>query len=254
MSKIIVDRNICFGKPVIEGTRVPIDLILSKLAAGMTYEEIMDEYAIRKSDILAVLSYAVKKFEDLHEYEEMTEKGLAERTGPIEKQDRLTLEGLLKGVTKQNIHREVDTRKLKERRRGVRLPKSSDQIIDPRGKAGRIVLARMILKLFDLWGLNTRDRAALLGLSESSGTSFVRYRKGSCPLPNRCDLLDRVANILSIHRSLRVLFPKNRALVYRWPTTPNRAFNGQTPVEVIRRERFSGLLIVRHYLDSERER
>ncbi|HWR59155.1 MAG TPA: MbcA/ParS/Xre antitoxin family protein [Thermodesulfovibrionales bacterium] len=96
--------------------------------------------------------------------------------------------------------------------------------------------------------MNTQDQAALLGLSGSSKRSLDRYRKGS-PLPDRRDLLDRVANLLSIHRSLRILFPKNRELVYKWPITPNRAFNGQTPVEVIRRQGFSGLLIVKHYLD-----
>ena len=32
--RIAVDENIRFGRPVIQGTRVPVDLILAKLAAG----------------------------------------------------------------------------------------------------------------------------------------------------------------------------------------------------------------------------
>ncbi len=59
-SRIVANSKIRVGKPVIEGTRVPIDLVLSKLAGGMTYEEVMQEYAIEKEDILAVLSYASK--------------------------------------------------------------------------------------------------------------------------------------------------------------------------------------------------
>ena len=44
--------------PVIKGTRVPVDLILSKLAAGgMAYEEVMSEYDLTKEDILAALDY-----------------------------------------------------------------------------------------------------------------------------------------------------------------------------------------------------
>jgi uncharacterized protein (DUF433 family) len=58
--RIVADKDIRFGKPVIEGTRVPIDLVLGKLAGGMTYEEVMQEYAIKKDDILAVLDYASK--------------------------------------------------------------------------------------------------------------------------------------------------------------------------------------------------
>ena len=37
--RISVDEKIRFGKPVISGTRVPVDLIIGKLAGGMTYKE-----------------------------------------------------------------------------------------------------------------------------------------------------------------------------------------------------------------------
>ena len=58
--RISVDEKIRFGKPVISGTRVPVDLIIGKLAGGMTYEEVMSEYEITREDILAVLDYAAK--------------------------------------------------------------------------------------------------------------------------------------------------------------------------------------------------
>ncbi len=58
--RISVDEKVRFGKPVIIGTRVPVDLILGKLAEGMTYEEVMAEYEITREDILAVFDYAAK--------------------------------------------------------------------------------------------------------------------------------------------------------------------------------------------------
>lgn len=58
--RIAIDKRVRFGKPVIKGTRVPIDLILGKLAGGMTYEEVMSEYDLAKEDILAALDYAAK--------------------------------------------------------------------------------------------------------------------------------------------------------------------------------------------------
>jgi uncharacterized protein (DUF433 family) len=58
--RISVDEKIHFGKPVISGTRVPVDLIIGKLAGGMTYEEVMAEYEISREDILAALDYAAK--------------------------------------------------------------------------------------------------------------------------------------------------------------------------------------------------
>jgi uncharacterized protein (DUF433 family) len=51
--RISVDEKIRFGKPVISGTRIPVDLIIGKLAGGMTYEEVMAEYEITREDILA---------------------------------------------------------------------------------------------------------------------------------------------------------------------------------------------------------
>lgn len=57
---ISVDTRVRSGKPVITGTRVPVDLILGKLAGGMTYDEVMAEYEISRQAILAVLDYASK--------------------------------------------------------------------------------------------------------------------------------------------------------------------------------------------------
>jgi transcriptional regulator with XRE-family HTH domain len=139
------------------------------------------------------------------------------------------------------------------------MPSMSVKAIDreraaPRSREGRAALAKMTLRLFDHWGLSVQDQLTLLGLSENSRMTLSRYRRGE-PLADSPDLLDRVANLLQIHRSLRILFPRNREDgAYRWMTVPNRAFGGRTPVETIREERFLGLLKVRQYLDFERGR
>ncbi len=57
---IVADKKVRFGKPVIKGTRVPVNLVLGKLAGGMTYEEVMVEFDLKKEDILAALNYASK--------------------------------------------------------------------------------------------------------------------------------------------------------------------------------------------------
>jgi uncharacterized protein (DUF433 family) len=58
--RISMDEDIQSGKPVIMGTRVPVDFILGKLAGGMSYDRIMEEYEIAREDILAALNYAAK--------------------------------------------------------------------------------------------------------------------------------------------------------------------------------------------------
>jgi len=58
--RISVDEKVRFGRPVITGTRVPVDLILGKLAGGMTYDEVIQEYDITLEDVRATLDYAAR--------------------------------------------------------------------------------------------------------------------------------------------------------------------------------------------------
>lgn len=55
---ITVDPGIRFGKPVIEGTRVPVDLVVGKIAGGMALDDVMKEYDLKKQQVLAALRYA----------------------------------------------------------------------------------------------------------------------------------------------------------------------------------------------------
>jgi len=118
-------------------------------------------------------------------------------------------------------------------------------------KPDRAELAKMTMKLFEHWKLTTEDQLSLLGLSTSNRAALTRYRKGEPLAPNR-DLLDRVGILLGVHKSLRLLFPRNRDLAYAWMSTRNRAFEGLTPVETIKQWGFAGLLMVRAYLDKAR--
>jgi len=58
--RVTVDEKVRFGRPVIEGTRVPVELIVAKLAGGMSVEEICDEYEITGEDVRAALGYAAQ--------------------------------------------------------------------------------------------------------------------------------------------------------------------------------------------------
>ena len=56
--RIIIDPRVQHGKPVIQGTRVPVARIIAELAGGMTREEVMREYEIATEDVAAALTYA----------------------------------------------------------------------------------------------------------------------------------------------------------------------------------------------------
>lgn len=115
----------------------------------------------------------------------------------------------------------------------------------------RAALALMVMRLLDNWQLSTEEQAVVLGLAAGNRAALARYRKGD-PIGTSRDQYERVGHLLGIHKNLRLLFPKNRDLAYRWMTTRNRAFENLTPVEVIKEWGFSGLLMIRAYLDHAR--
>jgi uncharacterized protein (DUF433 family) len=56
---IEINPEIMVGKPVIKGTRITVELMLEKLAAGQSVEEILVSYPhLSREQILACLEYA----------------------------------------------------------------------------------------------------------------------------------------------------------------------------------------------------
>jgi uncharacterized protein (DUF433 family) len=61
LQRITIDTNICHGKPCIRGLRYPVELILELLSAGMSIEEILEDYDdLERDDILAALLFAAR--------------------------------------------------------------------------------------------------------------------------------------------------------------------------------------------------
>ena len=58
--RIVIDSKVMGGKPVIKGTRVPVQVIVGALAGGMTKEKICKEYRVAAEDIQAALAYAAE--------------------------------------------------------------------------------------------------------------------------------------------------------------------------------------------------
>ncbi len=62
--RIVVDEKVRFGRPVIQETRVPVDLVVGKLAGGMSIEATCEEYELTCEDVLAALAYAARVVAD----------------------------------------------------------------------------------------------------------------------------------------------------------------------------------------------
>lgn len=58
-SRIEINPSVMLGKPVIRNTRVPVELVLRKLAEGATISDLLDAYPrLTEEDVRACLAYA----------------------------------------------------------------------------------------------------------------------------------------------------------------------------------------------------
>ena len=58
---IVSDPNVMMGKPVVAGTRITVEIILEKLAAGETIEQILDAHPrLTREAIHAALAFATE--------------------------------------------------------------------------------------------------------------------------------------------------------------------------------------------------
>jgi uncharacterized protein (DUF433 family) len=65
MKRIEINPKILVGKPIIVGTRIPVELIVKLVAQGWKEEDIIKEYPVlKKEDIRAALLYAEKIIEE----------------------------------------------------------------------------------------------------------------------------------------------------------------------------------------------
>jgi uncharacterized protein (DUF433 family) len=59
--RILSDPAVMMGKPVIAGTRITVELILEKLGAGETIEQLLSEHArLTREEVLAALEFAAR--------------------------------------------------------------------------------------------------------------------------------------------------------------------------------------------------
>jgi uncharacterized protein (DUF433 family) len=77
-NRIEVNPKVMLGKPVIRGTRIPVELILRKLGEGASEADLLDAYPrLKRADIHAAQTYAA----DMLALEEVIVERPRRRTG-----------------------------------------------------------------------------------------------------------------------------------------------------------------------------
>ena len=75
---IIADPNTMLGKPVIRGSRITVELILHKIAAGQSIDQILGDYPhLTRDGIVAAVEYAAESVRFDHLYPLPSDKASA---------------------------------------------------------------------------------------------------------------------------------------------------------------------------------
>ncbi len=73
--RIEINPRVMLGKPVIRGTRIPVDLLLRKLSEGASEADLLDAYPrLTRDDLQAAMRYAADTV--AHEEVVLTGSGL----------------------------------------------------------------------------------------------------------------------------------------------------------------------------------
>jgi len=56
--RIVIDANVCHGKPTVRGTRTPVAVVLGHIAGGDSFETVQRQYDLTVEDIRACVAFA----------------------------------------------------------------------------------------------------------------------------------------------------------------------------------------------------
>jgi len=106
---IVQTPDICFGKPVIKGTRVPVAALVSALASGDPIGQVAEDYGVKVSEVFAALRFALWQVWTLMEaLHDLPLTFVAEKFGDEKLALALRLLLRLRGPFRSRIHRVME--------------------------------------------------------------------------------------------------------------------------------------------------
>lgn len=123
--------------------------------------------------------------------------------------------------------------------------------LDTSGDLNNDVLRRNthnIISLFKHWGLKNEEECNLLG--GISSAQLAKFKNGTAFISGR-DSIERVGNLLGIHKNLRILYPYpyNREVVYQWVKGRHLKLHNLSPLHIMLEYGYLGIAQIRRFTD-----
>lgn len=107
-------------------------------------------------------------------------------------------------------------------------------------------VTKSIVALFKHWGLKDDQACNLLG--GISPAQYAKFKKGTAFVSGD-DSIVRVGNLLGIHKNLRILYPYNREVVYKWIKGRNLQLHNLSPLDIMLEYGYIGIAQIRRFTD-----
>lgn len=108
---------------------------------------------------------------------------------------------------------------------------------------------RNVIALFQHWGLKNDEECNLFG--GISPAQLAKFKKGTAFISGR-DTIERVGNLLGIHKNLRILYPYNLDVVYQWIKGRNLKLHNLSPLDIMLEYGYIGIAQIRRFTDHTR--
>jgi len=103
LERVVIDQDICFGKPCIRGTRIWISLIMDNLAAGVSEDEILAAYpTLKKNDIRAAITTSQETLPMQNRKKHLTYDDIVATLPTLEMEEQINLLELLSSALKKS--------------------------------------------------------------------------------------------------------------------------------------------------------
>lgn len=124
-----------------------------------------------------------------------------------------------------------------------------DVVVDRKRLSGPAL--RTFFRIAQIWQLSIEQQMTLLGVDARS--TLAKW-KSNPAVVLQTDTLIRISHILSIYKSLQILLPHEET-ADEWVRRPNTAplFAGSSALDRMLRGQVADLLVVRQYLEAQRE-
>ena len=109
------------------------------------------------------------------------------------------------------------------------------------------VLSQAVAEASKRLKVSSSDLGAILGFSQPTSSRLLNQKYA---VPEGSKAWELSAHFVRMYRSLSSLVGGDDTLAKKWLTSPNSAFNEQTPLQYIKR--IDGLIHVCEYLDAHR--